>query len=271
MKQYWEAVKPKDSDTHYLIERSLTGPPGDWWQIIKDEVNNFQTFLNKFSRRFWNEKAQHELRRKLEFGCHQVGKMGSRSEYAIRLYAEAKELRPTISPGEIIQKLARHFNEEIKYAIIGRGISHMDDLVELLENFDRIGPINTNKEEAREKKTYNEAYNNHRGSRPSESGPWRLTPRGNLQDGTEHTQAQNSPSWQRNSGYGNRMERSSGQTTGGNTGLNNRPTENRSWRNNSQPTYQVRNMEINEMEPEDEIEEERASSTESGNEPQPRL
>ena len=54
------------------------------------------------------------------------------------------------------------------------------------------------------------------------------------------------------------MERSSGQTTGGNTGLNNRPTENRSWRNNSQPTYQVRNMEINEMEPEDEIEEERA-------------
>ena len=52
--------------------------------------------------------------------------------------------------------------------------------------------------------------------------------------------------------------RSSGQTTGGNTGLNNRPTENRSWRNNSQPTYQVRNMEINEMEPEDEIEEERA-------------
>ena len=97
--------------------------------------------------------------------------MGSRSEYAIRLYAEAKELRPTISPGEIIQKLARHFNEEIKYAIIGRGISHIDDLVELLENFDRIGPINTNKEEAREKKTYNEAYNNHRGSRPSESAP----------------------------------------------------------------------------------------------------
>ena len=92
--------------------------------------------------------------------------MGSRTEYAIRLYAEAKELRLTISPSEIVQKLAKHFNKEIKYAIIGRGISHIDGLVELLENFDRIGPINTNKEEARKKKTYNEAYNNYHGSGP---------------------------------------------------------------------------------------------------------
>ena len=69
--------------------------------------------------------------------------MGLRAEYAIHLYAEARELRPMMSPGEIIQKLARHYNEEIKYAIVGRGIAHIDSLVELLENFDRIGPINT--------------------------------------------------------------------------------------------------------------------------------
>ena len=73
-KQYWEALRLKNSDTHYLIERSLTGPPGDWWKFMKDEVNNFVTFLNRFSRRFWNEQAQHELRRELEYGCHHVGK-----------------------------------------------------------------------------------------------------------------------------------------------------------------------------------------------------
>ena len=54
LKQYYEAVEPKESDTHYLIEKSLMGPPGDWWQIIKDDVNNFQMFLSKFSRRYWN-------------------------------------------------------------------------------------------------------------------------------------------------------------------------------------------------------------------------
>ena len=91
----------------------MARPPGDWWQIIKDEVSCFQTFLNKFLRRYWNEQAQHELRRKLEFGTHSVGREGSRAEYAIRLYAEAKELRPSMSSNEIIQKLARHYNEEI--------------------------------------------------------------------------------------------------------------------------------------------------------------
>ena len=55
--------------------------------------------------------------------------MGSRTEYAIRLYAEAKELRPVMSPSIIIQKLARDFTEEIKYAIIGHGITHIDSLV----------------------------------------------------------------------------------------------------------------------------------------------
>ena len=79
LKQYWEAVKPRDSDTHYLNERSLAGPPGVWWQIIKDEVSCFQTFLNKFLRRYWNEQAQHELRRKLEFGTLSGGRKGSRA------------------------------------------------------------------------------------------------------------------------------------------------------------------------------------------------
>ena len=38
LKQYWEAVKPRDNDTHYLTERSLSGPPRHRWKIIKDEV-----------------------------------------------------------------------------------------------------------------------------------------------------------------------------------------------------------------------------------------
>ena len=52
LKQYWEAVKPRDSDTHYLIERSLGGLPGDWWQIVKEEVNNLQTFLKQILKTF---------------------------------------------------------------------------------------------------------------------------------------------------------------------------------------------------------------------------
>ena len=261
MKQYWEAVKPRDSDTHYLIEKSLGGPPVDWWQIVKEEVNNLQTFLSRFSRRFWNEQAQHELRRKLEFGSHQGGRMGSRAEYAIRLYAEARELQPIMSPGEIIQKLARHYNEEIKYAIVGRGISHIHSLVELLENFDRIGPINIGKDETRERRIQGEIYNNRRENQPQEQLSWSSQQRGNWPEKTEHSRPQNVPTWQKSSqgNYGSRGERNIAQSAGG------------PWKNNPPAKYLIRNIEVDETRSREEIEEEVTPDTKSGNELQPRL
>ena len=270
IKQYWEAVKPRDSDTHYLIERSLTGPPGDWWQIIKDEVSNFQIFINKFLKRYWSEQTQHELRRKLEFGAHSEG---TRTEYAIRLYAEAKELRPAMSSNEIIQKLARHYNEEIKYAIVGRGITRIEDLVEILENFDRIGPINRNTEREREWKRQEELKLHNRGNQPQAPPSWRAQQSGNHQDKMRHVQPTNVPSWQRNTqgNYGNPQDRNREQNNGRDAYRNNRPTENRSWRHNTQTAHQIRNMEVESESPQECMEEENIPSTESGNECQPRL
>ena len=126
-----------------MIERSLRGPPGDWWKIVENEVRNLQTFLKKFTQRYWSEQVQHEIRRKLEFGHHKPKKVTPRDEYAINLYAEVIELNPSLTAVEIIQKLARHFNEEIKYPIIGRGITRVEKLINLLEDCDKIGPSNS--------------------------------------------------------------------------------------------------------------------------------
>ena len=43
---------------------------------------------------------------------------------------------------EIISKLARHFNEEIRSTILGRLISTLEDLLELIERFENTGPLN---------------------------------------------------------------------------------------------------------------------------------
>ena len=114
LKQYWESVEPRENETHYLIERSLRGPPGDWWKIVKNEVQNLQTFFQKFTHRYWGEKVQHKIRRKLEFGHHRPERNTSRADYSISLYVEAIELNPPITAIAIIKKLARHFNEEVK-------------------------------------------------------------------------------------------------------------------------------------------------------------
>ena len=178
MRQYWRAVKPAESDTHYLIERSLTGSSGNWWQIIKEDVNDLVSFIENFSKRYWNEPMQLEIRRRLKFGCHQLGKGVSRVDYAISMYTEARELSPQPSVKEIIYKLARHFSEEIKYAIIGRGIAEMDQLIELLESFDNVGAINATRNEGKEWKPRRTEEMQQNGS-TQPSSTWRTNLNGN--------------------------------------------------------------------------------------------
>ena len=82
---------------------------------------------------------------------------------------------------------------------------HIDDLVELLENFDRIGPINANKEEERERKSQDEIKHNQQIIQSQMQSTWRAQPGGNPQDRIRRPQPLNTPSWQRNThgGYGN--------------------------------------------------------------------
>ena len=271
LKQYWEAVEPRENETHYLIERSLRGPPGDWWQIVKSEVRNLQTFLQKFTQRYWNEQNQHEIRRKLEFGHHCPEKNTSRAEYAIRLCAEAIELNPPMTSIEIIQKLARHFNEEIKYAVIGRGISRIDELIDLLENFDKIGPSNSGRGDSKESRSrrieeqqWNRSENNIQ--HPSS---WRGNSGTNNIMRSDQTSR---PPWHNiNNNPGNRtniMQRHHQQGAGAQP----RSEESKNWRGNNQhPPYRVRNIGLDEgIQEENMVEDREQVLTDMGNEEVPR-
>ena len=65
--------------------------------------------------------------------------------YAIKFFREVRGLTPSPSTREIISKLARHFNEEIRSPILGRPINTLEDLLELLERFDNAGPLNSHR------------------------------------------------------------------------------------------------------------------------------
>lgn len=66
------------------------------------------------------------------------------------MFAHVNKLIPAPDQTEINRKLARHFSDEIKYAIVGRGINKCEKLIELLEEFDKIGNTNTGQQEGRE-------------------------------------------------------------------------------------------------------------------------
>lgn len=140
-------MKPTHGEMIYLLEISLTGNPENWWQIVKPEVTDFNTFEAKFVVH-WNEQTQHEVRRKLEFGFYRGEKGISRAEYAISLYTVVGHLTAQIPIQEDIKKLSRHlhFSEKIKYAILGRGITQFPELINLFETFDSVGASNQRSE-----------------------------------------------------------------------------------------------------------------------------
>lgn len=68
--------------------------------MVKSEVQSFSDFKKKFLKRYWGEPVQHDIKRKLEFGCYTPSKDTSRSEYASSLFVEARELDAPITERE---------------------------------------------------------------------------------------------------------------------------------------------------------------------------
>lgn len=143
LRDYWSAVNPSQEETAYLIGSCLRGIPKDWWDLVKEDGDNFDSFCVKFKERYWNENTQHEVKRKLEFGHYNPTPESSMTNYAVKMFRDAKNLTYPLSDHEIIRKLSRHFNEEIRTAILGRKIQALHEMLELLEKFDTTGPLNT--------------------------------------------------------------------------------------------------------------------------------
>jgi hypothetical protein len=145
LQQYWRATNPNEAEFEYVINACLKESVKDWWYLVRSEVNNFETFKSKFVERYWNENVQYKIKERLEFGYYNPNKGKSRVNYTINLFSNAKDLIPPPTDKEVILKLSRHFNEDLRTAILARGINNLSVLLELLEAFDQAGQINRNK------------------------------------------------------------------------------------------------------------------------------
>ena len=141
LKDFWAAVRPSRGQEALIISSCLQGTPRDWWDLVQEENDDFPQFVQKFKRRHWGEETQPSVKTKLELGSYRAGRDGSMAAYTIKMFREARGLTPALAVKEIISKIARHFNEEIRSTILGRPISTLKDLLELLERFDKYWAI----------------------------------------------------------------------------------------------------------------------------------
>lgn len=89
---YVEAVGATEHTTRFLIEQALRSTASDWWEHVRDRVDNLEDFRDRFLHRFWNSSTQARIRRELEFGTYTAANNLSRSEYVLRLYNMVRAL-----------------------------------------------------------------------------------------------------------------------------------------------------------------------------------
>ena len=167
----------------------------------------------------------------------------------------------------MIQKLARHFNEEIKHAIIGRVITHVEQLIELLENFDKIGPSNTLRGENIEpmQRNLEEPYQDRQWTHATQQPSWRTQPSGGQHNKTGPTRYSAPGQSNTYNNTASRQVRQLEQNRGIDVTSWNRQADGTQWRNNQQPNFKVCNLEIEEERHQEMEEEGDTTQIEQGN------
>lgn len=159
------------------------------------------------------------------------------------MFANVSELIPTPDEVEVIRKLAWHYSDEIKFAVIGRGINGCEQLIELLEEFDKIGGTNYNTNESRE-------WRNRAPNSNTQSNAWRAPNSGNgyARTRTNRPGSHGNGATPSATGGTQRSNVTPGPRQGTSPGGHRTPWENNSWRQQQQQPsssqYRVQNLEI---------------------------
>ena len=102
------------------------------------------SFREKFIKQYWNENICFQISSELQFGKYIPNSNLPRVEYAIKTINNANDLIPLPSEAEIAAKLSKHYDDDIRTAMIIRNIKTYDHLIELLDAFDQVEPSNLN-------------------------------------------------------------------------------------------------------------------------------
>ena len=127
-----------DAREHLIdtIESSLEGNASRWFSLIKEDVNTWEDFENKFLARFWNPHVQRGIKQRLENERYRPGGKLTRSEYFIERVITLKSITPSLTEDEIVTLLSEHFSELIQDARVVQNANTISAFESLLQRED---------------------------------------------------------------------------------------------------------------------------------------
>lgn len=146
LRDHFSAIEPEGPEFRCMIGEAMTETARDWWHLVAPEVTNIAQFEATFRARYWGRELQDKVKRHLEYGTYFVdGQRLTKAEYATRVIGNVRDLSEPISDQETIRRLAKHFDESIRTAILVRNVSRVSELIELLESNDLGGTVNASR------------------------------------------------------------------------------------------------------------------------------
>src|SRR5436190_13932404 len=101
---------------HEVISDSMEKSASQWWQLNKEKVTNWLSFEQIFLEKYWNKEIQNHLKQKIELERFRPGGYLNRTDYFLERILILKAMTPPLSETDIIDILAKHYEEVIQTA-----------------------------------------------------------------------------------------------------------------------------------------------------------
>ncbi|XP_050516107.1 GATA zinc finger domain-containing protein 4-like [Diabrotica virgifera virgifera] len=143
------------NDIKDYIRMTLSDNAATWFASIENDLDNLQTFENKFLNYYWGELEQARFREVLYFGKYNRNLSLNTVDYALKLITVAKYLEPPLREDETVLNVSRHFDADVVQTVTVQNIQTVDSFINFIQRVQR-GYITSNNSKNRQ------SYNNNR-------------------------------------------------------------------------------------------------------------
>uniref|UniRef100_A0A6P7FA91 GATA zinc finger domain-containing protein 14-like n=1 Tax=Diabrotica virgifera virgifera TaxID=50390 RepID=A0A6P7FA91_DIAVI len=143
------------NDIKDYIRMTLSDNAATWFASIENDLDNLQTFENKFLNYYWGELEQARFREVLYFGKYNRNLSLNMVDYALKLITVAKYLEPPLREDETVLNVSRHFDADVVQTVTVQNIQTVDSFINFIQRVQR-GYITSNNSKNRQ------SYNNNR-------------------------------------------------------------------------------------------------------------
>uniref|UniRef100_A0A6P7H8K4 Myb-like protein Z isoform X1 n=1 Tax=Diabrotica virgifera virgifera TaxID=50390 RepID=A0A6P7H8K4_DIAVI len=116
-----------------MIRNHLKYEAGLWFDSKEEEIDSWQQFEQKFLNYLWGKVQQMEINKELQNEKYN-DRMGiSEKTYALQVYTNAKYLQYNYSSEQLVELIARHFEETLEDHITLQNYKDIDSLCQFLQ------------------------------------------------------------------------------------------------------------------------------------------